>query len=352
MARNTPLGVVRSMVKAQSAKSLQSSSTAQDTEINQIISDTQQGLADAYDFPFLKNRWTLNIAPTTRFVNFPTQDDLGNYVVPRFERPGNFFLKWNQIWMDIVYGIDEVPEFNYLDSDRNQVLDPIQRWQFADENQFEVWPLPASTSEVRYVGQRALTPLSNYTYSSSGGDSEAGMNVTLTWSVTSGQVGLYYVANPNVNAYLHFDTPTGTWLINGNANIYDLGTPTVTIYSPYYTATSITGPWAIGASGAVISPTPLVSPPTFILATQNSWNDSATLDLDDLLVSLFAAGEYLTRKKSASAGGVLQAAQRKLLSILGAYPTRTETYCIGRGQPLDHKTIRQIPLVMVAGNTH
>jgi hypothetical protein len=165
--RNTPLGQVRSMVKSQTGKSLDITATAQDAEINQIISDCQQQLAVSYDWPFLKQRWNGFLTPGQRFQTFPTTlSPQGGSVAATatidFERPPTVEVKWNNIWQAVVYGIDEVPEFNYLDSDRGVVLDPIQRWQFSDETQFEVWPLPASNAQIRFIGQRALTQLSTY----------------------------------------------------------------------------------------------------------------------------------------------------------------------------------------------
>ncbi len=256
------------MVKGQCGKSLQATSTAQDAEINQIISDTQSVLAGEFNFPFLKSRWSLNVPAGQRYTAFPTVTDTGVQSAPVFERPEEAWVKWNMIWQPIVYGIDEYPEFNYLDSDRNQVLDPVQRWQFANSGQFEVWPIPASGAQVRYVGQRQLTPL--------------------TTLQTLGVPGGGSVVVPGGGVV---GVPPGTWV----------------------------------------------------------WNDAAQLDLDDILVSLFASAEYLTRKESARAPGVLASANRRLASELGAYPTRTETICIGRGDPMSRRMVRQVPLVLVAG---
>ena len=220
------------MVKAETGKSLAASSTQQDAEINQIINDIQAWLAATYDWPFLKSRWESTLATSARYQTFPTTNNVGLVTALNLERPMRCLVQWNQIWQDVIYGIDEnAREFNYLSSDRRQVLDPVQRrWQFDDELKFEVWPLPASAADIRWVGQRTLTSL-----------------------LTS--------ANPVV------------------------------------------------------------------------WNDAATLDLDDLLVTYFASTEYLTREESPRAKIQSEKAQRRLIAILGGYPNRTQTVCIGRGQP-------------------
>ena len=251
MARNTPLGVVRSMVKSETNKSLDATSTAQDAEINQIIADTQQYLSSEYDWPFLSSRWDVNIGAGTRYVTFPTVDDVGLTASINFERSGALkcLVKWNQVWQDVYYGIDEQAEFNYIDSDLGMVLDPVQRWKFDDEGKFEVWPIPASAALIRFVGQR-----------------------------------------------------TNTLLV------------------------SSAGP-----------------PPT--------WNDAATLDLDDLLVTYYAAAEYLTREQQTdNARLLLTMAQDRLRLIRATYPTRERpATIIGGTSKFDRRMLRIVPMVVVGG---
>lgn len=267
MARNTVLSVVRSMVKAESSKSLQSTSTAQDAEINQIIYDTQAGLAGQFDWAFLTTRWDSNLVPGQRYQVFPTVSNLGKAATINFERPVQTLVKWTEIWQNVEYGISEYSEFNYLDSDLNQVLDPIQRWQFSDEANFEVWPLPASNAQFRFIGQRMVG--------------------TLQQSSTIQAVG--------------------------GSSIQAVG-------------------------GGVLTSSPQVN-----------WNDNATLDLDDLLIALFAAATYLAQKESPKAASVLAAANRRLTAQRGSYPTRTQPLIVGRTLPMDRKLLRQVPIVLVGG---
>ena len=168
MSRDSSLLTVRGMVKSHRGLSLATTSNQQDNEINQIIDDTQQWLASDYDWPFLRCRWDVNIPMGGRYTSFPTVDDVGLTANINFERAGDLrvYIKWNEVWQEVDYGINEEFEFNYIDSDRGQVLDPIQRWEFDDENKFEVWPLPATATTMRFVGQREcdelrVTPLTN-----------------------------------------------------------------------------------------------------------------------------------------------------------------------------------------------
>ena len=246
MARNTPLGIVRSMIKAECAKSLQTSSTAQDSEINQIVFDVQQWLASEYDWPFLKARWDVPLPPGSRYLSFPTTDDIQKVAAINFERHVDSFIQWNAIWQPVAYGIDEIPEFNYVNSDAGQVLDPVQRWQFDDEGMFEIWPINAGPQLLRFVGQRVLTELR-----------------------------------------------------------------------------SAVGP-----------------PPT--------WNDAATLDLDDLMVVYFVCAEYLTRQEKPQAKTFIAQAQNRMAQVRATYPVREQLCVVGGGSMYDRKALRLVPLVMVA----
>lgn len=243
MPRNSTLGTVRSKVKAQTGRSV-SIGTQQDAEINQVISDVQQWLASQYDWPFLKSRWTVVVS--ARYTTFPGTNDVGLVTAINFEREISVYTKWNNIWQPVDGGIDEIPEFNYLDSDRGQILSPIQRWQFDDETLFEVWPIPAAAMPLRFVGQRTLTEL----------------------------------------------------------------------------RTSV-GP-----------------PPV--------WNDSATLDLDDLMVTYYAAAELLTRDKDENGAKIaLGMGQNRMTQIRATYPRRTMECVIGRGIDVDRKLMKVVPIVVV-----
>lgn len=253
--RNQTLGNVLYKLKAELRKMLDATATAEDPTLYQLIENAQQELADGYNWGFLKSRWDSFLPPGTRFATYPIglspQGGAASAMAAiDLNRPIEVQVKWNNIWQPVMYGIDEQPEFNYLDSDRNQVLDPVQRWQMSDTTQFEIWPLPATTAQVRFVQNRALTSLQ---------------------------------------------------------------------------------------TGAT-------TPPTF--------NPSATLDLDDLLVVFYVCSSVGAFEKKNNTAVYTARFKERIKTLLGNNPIRTETITVGRGMPLDRKAIRLVPMVLVAGNTH
>jgi hypothetical protein len=250
MPRLSTLATVTSMVKAETGKSLATTSTSQDTEIYQIIYDVQQWLASEYDWPFLRNRWDVACPAGSRYLNMPTQNTLGASATINFERAGDLqvYTKWNNLWQDVNYGIEEQAQFNYIDSDRGMVLDPVQNWQFDDESKFEIWPINATATTVRFVGQRLVTDL----------------------------------------------------------------------------RTTVT---------------PLV------------WNTSAVLDLDDLMVTYFAAGEYMVRaNQQAIAKDLLARAQTRMTMIRSTYPKKQKPpVIVGGSSTFNRRELRLVPLVVVGG---
>jgi hypothetical protein len=273
MARGTSLATVLQMVKAETAKANQ---TAQDAEIMQIIANTQQWLASEFDWPFLKGRWDVTIPVRGRYASFPTVDSEGTVQLPNtvaidFERSGQLkvWVKWNNVWQEVFYGIREQEEYNYIDSDEGQILDPIQRWAFADQGQFEVWPMPASNTLIRFTGQRVPMPL---------------QKVQIIGAEHGGAIG--------------------------------------------------------GEGGGVIGGEQVLL-----------WNPSATLDLDDILVTYYAAAEYMIREDQTDLGRMLlQAGQTRMAQIRATYPLiERPAVIVGGGTTIDRRALRIVPLVLVGG---
>lgn len=160
MARNTPLSTIRTMLKAEIGKSL-TVGTADDAILNQVISNKQQWLGCEYDWPFLEDRFDIPIPGGSRYLTFPTIDNEGDTFAMNLERPYTVEVFYNNQWQAVFYGIGST-EFNYLNSDQaGQVQDPIQRWRWSEESQFEIWPINTTVQIIRFTGQRALDVLSS-----------------------------------------------------------------------------------------------------------------------------------------------------------------------------------------------
>lgn len=232
------------MFKAEAAKSLALTATAQDSEINQIIADRQQWLASNFDWPFLEERWDVALNATNRYVALPTADIIGTTIAIDLQRAFKVEVKWNIVWQPVVYGIGS-PEYNYIDSDRGMTLDPVQRYRYEGSGQMEIWPMPAGPQTLRITGQRVLNPL---------------------------------------------------------------------------------------FTGATTPP---------------SWDDTKTLDLDDLMVCYFSVAYYLAREKQTNAKLMLDTATNRLNEIRATYPKREREINIGGSSLRDDRLVRNVPLVLV-----
>lgn len=124
-----------------------------------LLSDKQKWLANEYDFPYLEDRFDVLVGGNSRYLSFPTIDNEGVTGAMNLERPYKVEVFWANRWQPLEYGIGS-QEFNYLNSDQlGQAMDPIQRWRWSQEGQFEIWPINVGAQTIRFTGQRALDVL-------------------------------------------------------------------------------------------------------------------------------------------------------------------------------------------------
>lgn len=131
----------------------------------QLLSDKQQWVAGEYDFPYLEDRFDVQVPVHGRYVAFPTLDNSGANLAMNMERPYKVERFWVNTWEPLEYGIG-ADEYNAYNSDQaGQFQDPISRWRWSSDDtgsgvgQFEVWPVPVTAQTVRFTGQRALKAL-------------------------------------------------------------------------------------------------------------------------------------------------------------------------------------------------
>lgn len=109
----------------------------------------QEFLYNDYTWPFLDRDFDVEMEQGERYYTLPVNPG----TIKRVE------IKWNNVWSPLEQGIAGA-QLNALDSDRDMRNDPVQRWQFYGDNQFEAWPIPASTgATVRFWGMQALTKM-------------------------------------------------------------------------------------------------------------------------------------------------------------------------------------------------
>lgn len=158
MARNVTLGELIDDVRAEAGHSLQPNlGTAMREVLIKVIQRQQRRLWEDHDWTFLRVHRDVPVQAGQRYYDFPA--DLNLERVERVE------FKWDDRWHRLEYGIGRA-QLDQFDSDRDVRSWPIFRWQEAEDNQIEVWPVPSLNGGltppaglIRFTGIRALRPL-------------------------------------------------------------------------------------------------------------------------------------------------------------------------------------------------
>ena len=138
MARGTTLGILINDLRSEIGHSLEPNlgRSTRDVLIN-VIQRNQRRLWDDYAWPFLRVMRDLNIQKSQRYYDLP------NDMV--FERIERVEFKHGDYWEKMEYGIG-ADQYNQYDSDRGIESAPIQRYDTAENDQIEVWPVPSENS--------------------------------------------------------------------------------------------------------------------------------------------------------------------------------------------------------------
>lgn len=149
--RGNSLVNIRTMLKAECGFNMDALvAVGEDKRFNARLSNMQQWLWTQFQWPFLYTHVDVPIVPLQRYYNFPT--------AVSFDYPTEAEVNWSTLWLDVDYGI-KGPQYQDVNPDLNQTLDPIQRWQNFSTTQFEVWPLPGTAQTLRFWGTGTLSPL-------------------------------------------------------------------------------------------------------------------------------------------------------------------------------------------------
>jgi hypothetical protein len=158
MARNTTLGELIDDLRAEAGHSLQSNlGPAMRDVLIKILQRQQRRLWEENDWSFLRVKRDVLAQAGQRYYNIPS-----DMVLESIERVE---FKWEDRWQTLDYGIGQV-QYDQYDSDRDIRSWPIYRWEEAENNQVEVWPIPSNNADpltnsgaIRFTGKRNLQPL-------------------------------------------------------------------------------------------------------------------------------------------------------------------------------------------------
>ena len=152
MAFQATFGSIVEMARSEARLSSNSSRGIDHLDhVKQLVKRIAQSLADDFEWEHLNlnrdyNESRVMLQAGQRLYDFPT--DLNVQTI------GGMWLKWGNIWRRVDYGID-FANYSGLDPDNCARADPVLRWDFRDQSQFEVWPVPASNGD-------AAAPYSNW----------------------------------------------------------------------------------------------------------------------------------------------------------------------------------------------
>lgn len=167
MARGTQLQAIIGMVRAEAG---QSTSVAAGVDnrpaLIQKIQRTQELYVMAYDWPFLRDDFSVTLAANQRFYDLPSNtlvDSSVSYL--DMERIELVAINYSGKPYPIDRGIsfDEYAQYN-SEATPPETGSPVRRWDIkrtsAGSEQVEVWPIPTdNTQTLSFRGLRRLRPL-------------------------------------------------------------------------------------------------------------------------------------------------------------------------------------------------
>lgn len=151
MARGTQFRELVNMLRAELGHSLQRSTGLNTVESQKYaLRNTYQWLYDSHDWRFLRVTRDKPLEAGQRFYAMP--EDMS------YENVEKAWARDGDRWVGVTFGI--TPE-NYSEVMEGERSDPVRRWDSHDDDQFEVWPVPATDSAIRMMGVRKFKPLTD-----------------------------------------------------------------------------------------------------------------------------------------------------------------------------------------------
>lgn len=120
-----------------------------------LLRRTLEMLYDEHDWPHLDGVWfDVTINAGQRYYDFPSGLN--------YERAIKASVNWAGTWVPMRFGFG--PEiYNTHNSDANERSDPASHWRVYNSTQFEVWPIPATSTTMRIIGSQSIGSFSSDT---------------------------------------------------------------------------------------------------------------------------------------------------------------------------------------------
>jgi len=164
MALRTTLNDIVEMVRGECKLSTNTSRGVDHRDyLVQLIRRHYQMLAEDYDWQHLELKKTdavsrVHMQAGSRYYNFPAAVNV--------QKITRAHILWSGTWHELDYGVNYA-EYTALSSESDERTDPPQSWGYYGDEQFEVWPMPATDYSatapysVAFEGQRAITALTS-----------------------------------------------------------------------------------------------------------------------------------------------------------------------------------------------
>jgi hypothetical protein len=157
MARGTTLGQLVTMLREEIGDAT-SAALGQNNlpHLKRVLARTQEFLWNDHTWAHLRVYREEVLQAGQRYYSFPA--DLA------FDRVENVHVRHDETWRPVEYGI-ELGHYNSSDPELDDRDDPVIRWQAYEDDQYEVWPLPATngtadgSGRMRFEGIKKLDPL-------------------------------------------------------------------------------------------------------------------------------------------------------------------------------------------------
>lgn len=122
-----------------------------------LLQRVQEDIYDRHDWPHLRVTRDIDVQAGQRYYDPPTDINI--------DRVESIEVRYGDQWVPVDYEID-ASHYSAWDSDLDQRSWPVERWKIHEDEQFEVWPIPASNADpvsldgrLKITGIRKLPPL-------------------------------------------------------------------------------------------------------------------------------------------------------------------------------------------------